>query len=124
MANHNDTQAANIAAAAATPATDQVTANEASSSVETPKIEPEQAASSDTPKSGVSLTGPAKPANEPETPAVEAEALAVRGRALVLAVQAPHFSSSDAFASSDAEPEVAEAAVNGPSRWRLSSYAS
>src|SRR5215216_3161216 len=98
MAERKDTQAADIAAEAATPATDKSAASEASSSAETPR-------------------------SEPETPAAEAEAPAVKGGALIIAVKAPHFSSSDAFASDDAEPEVTEATIISSSRWRLPSYA-
>jgi flagellin-like hook-associated protein FlgL len=93
-----DTQAANIAAGAATPATDKTAANEASSSAETPKT-------------------------EPETPAIEAEAPAVIGRALILSAKAPDFSARDAFGPSEPEPEVTEATVVNSSRWRLPGYA-
>src|SRR2546423_3755355 len=101
MATYKDTQAANIIAGAATPVPD---ATEASSSAETPKIEPEI------------------PAVEPETPAVT-------GGALALAVRAQNFSSndafspSDAFESHDAEPEVTEATVINSSRWRMPGHA-
>jgi len=98
MDQRKDTQAPNITAAGAAPATDNGMASEASSSGETPKI-------------------------DPETPAAEAEAPAVTTGALVLAVKAPHFSSSDRFASSDAEPEVTEATVISSSRWRMAGYA-
>jgi hypothetical protein len=116
MAKHEDTQAANITAGATTPTPDKATANEASPSAETPKIESEQAASSDAPNNDISWGGPIESI-------VETEAPPVKGGALIIAVKAPDFSSSDAFASSDAEPEVTEATVINPSRWRLPGYA-
>ena len=114
MAKRKDTHAANITAGAATPAPDA--ANQASSSAETPKIEPEQAASNDAPRNDISRVGPIEPIGETEAPSV-------KGGALIISVRPPEFSSSDRFAQDDAEPEVTEATVINSSRWRLPGYA-
>ena len=86
MDKPNDTQAADIAAAAATPEPVQVAANEVSASAGTP------------------------------------EAPSIKTGALIIAARAPEFSSSDAFASEDAEPEFTEATIVRPSRWRMPGY--
>src|SRR5882724_11562077 len=95
-----DTEAANITAAAATPAPDKVTAKDAPLPVETPAIASKQTASSDAPDIDISLIqsfiGPVKPAASAEVPA---------------------------DASADAERSAAAAAVVGAWRWRLPAYA-
>jgi len=96
-----DTEAAaNITAAAATPAPDKVTAKDMPLPVDAPAIASKPQAASEAPDIDISLIrsfiGPEKPAAAAEAPAA---------------------------ASADAEPATTEATVLSVSRWRLPTYA-